>query len=82
MPEYVVHPTQKPEALLERIITASSRPGELVLDLFAGTFTTSAVAQRLGRRSVGVELEPDYVAIGLRRLGLATRFRGATLKPG
>lgn len=79
MPEYEQHPTQKPEALLERIITASSRPGELVLDLFAGSFTASAVAQRLGRRSVGVELEPDYVAIGLRRLGLATRFRGVTL---
>ena len=80
MPEYEEHPTQKPEALLARIIAASSRPGELVLDLFAGTFTASAVAQRLGRRSVAVELEPDYVAIGLRRLGLATRFRGATLR--
>jgi len=80
MPEYEEHPTQKPEALLARIVAASSRPGDLVLDLFAGTFTASAVAQRLGRRSVGVEQEPDYVAIGLRRLGLATRFRGATLR--
>ncbi len=81
MPEYEPHPTQKPEALLARIITASSRPGDLVLDLFAGTFTASAVAQRLGRRSVGVEQEADYVAIGLRRLGLAERFRGARLRP-
>jgi adenine-specific DNA-methyltransferase len=81
MPEYEEHPTQKPEALLTRIITASSRPGELVLDLFAGSFTTSAVATRLGRRCVAVEQEPAYVAIGLRRLGLATRFRGQRLRP-
>jgi adenine-specific DNA-methyltransferase len=80
MPEYESHPTQKPEALLARMISASSRPGDLVLDLFAGTFTASAVAQRLGRRSVAVELEPDYVAIGLRRLGLAKRFRGVHLR--
>ena len=80
MPEYEDHPTQKPEALLARIIAASSRPGDTVLDLFAGTFTASAVARRLGRRSVAVELEPDYVAIGLRRLGLADRFRGRRLR--
>lgn len=81
MPEYEDHPTQKPEALIARMIAASSRPGDLVLDLFAGTFTTSAVAQRLGRRSVAIEAEPDYVAIGLRRLGLAERFRGQRLRP-
>ncbi len=81
MPEYEEHPTQKPEALLARIITASSRPGELVLDLFAGSFTASAVAQRLGRRSLAVEQEPEFVAIGLRRLGLAERFRGRRLRP-
>lgn len=79
-PEYEEHPTQKPEALLTRIIAASSRPGDTVLDLFAGSFTASAVAQRLGRRSLAVELEADYVGIGLRRLGLARRFRGATLR--
>jgi len=81
MPEYEDHPTQKPEALIARMIAASSRPGDLVLDLFAGTFTTSAVAQRLGRRSLAIEVEPDYVAIGLRRLGLAERFRGQRLRP-
>lgn len=81
MPEYEEHPTQKPEALLARMITASSRPGELVLDLFAGSFTASAVAQRLGRRSLAVEQEPEFVAIGLRRLGLAERFRGRRLRP-
>jgi site-specific DNA-methyltransferase (adenine-specific) len=71
MPEYEPHPTQKPEALLERVVRASSNPGDLVLDPFAGTFTTCAVAQRLGRRTVGIELNADYVAIGLRRLGIA-----------
>lgn len=81
MPEYEEHPTQKPEALLTRMIAASSRPGDLVLDLFAGTFTTSAVAQRLGRRSLAIEAEPDYVAIGLRRLSITDRFRGRRLRP-
>ena len=68
MGEYEEHPTQKPEALLERIILASSNPGGTVLDPFAGTFTTCAVAQRLSRRSIGIELQDEYVRIGLRRL--------------
>ncbi|WP_237713539.1 adenine-specific DNA-methyltransferase [Herbaspirillum sp. GW103] len=79
MPEYEEHPSQKPEALLERIIKASSNPGDMVLDPFGGTFTTCAVAQRLGRRSVGIELQTDYVKIGLRRLGIATQLNGETL---
>ncbi len=70
MPEYRKHPTQKPEALLERIIKASSNPGDVVLDLFAGTFTTAAVSQRLGRRSISIEQEYEYVEIGLNRLGI------------
>ena len=49
MPEYEHHPSQKPESLIERIVKASSNPGETVLDPFAGTFTVSAVAQRLGQ---------------------------------
>lgn len=69
MPEYREHPTQKPEALLERMILASSNPGDTVLDLFAGTFTASAVAHRHGRRSIGVELQDEYVALGRQRLG-------------
>lgn len=52
MEEYENHPTQKPEALLERIILASSNENDIVLDPFGGSFTTSAVAQRLGRRSI------------------------------
>lgn len=80
MPEYEEHPSQKPEALLERVILASSNVGDMVLDPFAGTFTTSAVAQRLQRRSIGIELNPDYYANGLRRLALATEFRGEALR--
>lgn len=72
MPEYENHPAQKPQALLERLIRASSNPGDLVLDPFAGTFTTSAVARRLNRRSIGIEREWDYVQIGLRRLEMQT----------
>ena len=55
-----LHPTQKPEALLDRVILAASRPGDLVLDPFFGTGTTGAVAQRLRRRFIGIEREADY----------------------
>lgn len=68
MDEYENHPSQKPEALLERIIRASSNEGDTVLDPFAGTFTTNAVARALGRNSIGIELARDYVDIGLRRV--------------
>ena len=81
MPEYEKHPSQKPETLLERIIKVSSNPGNLVLDPFCGTFTTCAVAQRLGRRSIGIELEAEYVKIGLRRLGIATHYKNEFLQP-
>lgn len=79
MPEYEEHPSQKPIALLERIILASSNPGETVLDPFSGTFTTSSVASRLGRRSIGIEIEESFVKIGLRRVGIATEFKGEQL---
>lgn len=81
MSEYEEHPSQKPEALLERIIKASSNCGDLVLDPFGGTFTTCAVAQRLERRTIGIEAQSDYVAIGLRRLGIASHFNGEELHP-
>jgi modification methylase len=55
-----LHPTQKPEALLARVILASSRPGDLVLDPFCGTGTTGAVAKRLRRRFIGIEREAAY----------------------
>jgi site-specific DNA-methyltransferase (adenine-specific) len=54
------HPCQMPEAVLERIIRVSSNPGDLVLDPFAGSGTTLAVAKRLGRRYLGIELSEDY----------------------
>ena len=68
MPEYEEHPSQKPEALLNRIILASSNPGDVILDPFSGTFTTSAVAMKLNRKSISIELDDDYFNNGIRRL--------------
>jgi site-specific DNA-methyltransferase (adenine-specific) len=79
MDEYENHPTQKPIALLERIIRASSNVGDMVLDPFSGTFTTSFVAKQLNRKSIGIELQEDYVKIGLRRLRLADEYNGEKL---
>ena len=79
MDEYENHPTQKPEALLERIILASSNEGDIVFDPFAGSFTTCAVASRLGRRTIGIELNQDYFEIGLRRTGLTKEYKGKHL---
>jgi modification methylase len=62
------HATQKPEALLERVILAASRPGDIVLDPFFGTGTTGAVAKRLGRHWIGIESERDYVELARRRI--------------
>ena len=81
MAEYEEHPTQKPEALLERIIKASSNVGDIILDPFSGTFTTCAVAHKLGRKSIGIELNEEYVKIGIRRLKISTHFNGEVLSP-
>lgn len=81
MPEYEEHPSQKPEALLERIILASTNVGDTVLDPFSGTFSTCAVAQRLGRNSIGVELQEEYYKIGLRRLSIKESYNGTDLNP-
>jgi modification methylase len=62
------HPTQKPEALLYRVILASTKPGDLVLDPFFGTGTTGVVAKRLGRRWLGIERDQDYAALARERL--------------
>jgi modification methylase len=62
------HPTQKPEALLHRVLLASTRPGEVVLDPFFGTGTTGAMAKRLGRRFIGIERDPSYVSLARRRI--------------
>lgn len=75
MVEYEDHPAQKPESLLERIVLASSNKGDIVLDPFAGTFTTCAVAQKKGRKTIGIESNEKYFKIGLRRLGLAIKYK-------
>jgi modification methylase len=62
------HPTQKPEALLHRVLLASTRPGDLVLDPFFGTGTTGAAAKRLGRRFIGIEREAEYAALAEARI--------------
>lgn len=81
MPEYEDHPSQKPEALLERIIKASSNPGDLVLDPFSGTFSTCAVSQKLNRKSIGIEMQELYYRIGLRRLGISNEYNGTDILP-
>ncbi|MDB5475214.1 MAG: ccrM, partial [Phenylobacterium sp.] len=62
------HPTQKPEALLHRVILSSTKPGDIVLDPFFGTGTTGAAARRLGRRYIGIEREADYVKLAAERI--------------
>ena len=80
MEEYENHPSQKPEALLERIIKASSNEGEIVLDPFGGSFSTGAVATRLGRKTIGIELNSEYYKIGIRRTGISDIDNGEILK--
>jgi DNA modification methylase len=62
------HPTQKPEALLQRVLLASSNPGDVVLDPFFGTGTTGAVARRLNRHYIGIEREANYVSLAEERI--------------
>jgi modification methylase len=63
-----LHATQKPEALLYRIMLATTRPGDVVVDPFFGTGTTGAVAKRLGRHFIGIERDPDYVEAAATRI--------------
>lgn len=74
MDEYENHPTQKPTALLKRIVLASSNPGDTVLDPFAGSFTTGAVAVDAGRKFIGIEVNNEYVKMGLRRLRISSHY--------
>lgn len=67
-PEWTKHPTQKPEALIERIIKASSKEGDLVLDPFIGSGTTAVVARRLGRNYFGCDISKEYVEMANARL--------------
>jgi len=80
MKEYENHPTQKPSALLERIILASSNPCDIVLDPFAGTFTTNEVAYQKGRKTIGIEINEDFYKIGLRRLKIIKEYNGEQLE--
>ena len=63
-----VHPTQKPESLLYRVLLSSTNPGDVVLDPFFGTGTTGAVAKKLGRHFIGVERDRDYIAAAQARI--------------
>lgn len=81
MAEYENHPTQKPISLLERIIKASTNEGDTVLDPFSGTFTTSYVAKKLKRKSIGIEIDVDYSKIGIRRVLEQFKLNGEDLSP-
>jgi modification methylase len=76
-----LHPTQKPEALLARVILASSRVDDLVLDPFCGTGTTGAVARHLGRRFVGIEREAKYARAAEKRIAAAKPLEAPALAP-
>lgn len=73
------HPTQKPIALLERIILASTNEGDLVMDPFSGSSTTGIAAIRLKRRFVGIELESEYLSLSVKRLEQAINIRKSSL---
>jgi modification methylase len=75
-----VHPTQKPEALLYRVMLATTKRGDVVLDPFFGTGTTGAVAKRLGREWIGCERESAYRAAAMERIELALPLDESALK--
>ncbi len=66
-----LHPTQKPEALLQRVILSSTKPSDVVLDPFFGTGTTGAVAKKLGRQWIGIEREKEYITYANKRISAA-----------
>src|SRR5262245_42800594 len=76
-----VHPTQKPEALLARVLLSASRPGDVVLDPFHGSGTTGAVATRLGRRFIGIERDAAYAAAAEARIAAIEPLPEASLAP-
>ena len=76
-----LHPTQKPEALLARVLLSSSRLDDLVLDPFCGTGTTGAVAKRLSRRFVGIERDAGYAKAAERRIAATKILEAPTLAP-
>lgn len=74
------HPTQKPEALLHRVLVGTTQPGDVVLDPFFGTGTTGAVAKMLGRDFIGIEREESYRAVAERRLARVRRLDKSALE--
>jgi len=71
MPENTDHPTQKPEKLLAKLMLASSREGDFVFDPFLGSGTTAAVARKLGRRFLGIEIDEHYACLAAKRVETA-----------
>jgi site-specific DNA-methyltransferase (adenine-specific) len=71
MPENTDHPTQKPEKLLAKLLLASSREGDFVFDPFLGSGTTAAVARKLGRHFLGIEMDESYACLALKRIEMA-----------
>jgi site-specific DNA-methyltransferase (adenine-specific) len=76
MPENTDHPTQKPEKLIAKLVLASSNPGDVILDPFLGSGTTSVVAKKLGRSYVGIEIDEVYCCLAEKRLDLADNDDG------
>ena len=74
------HPTQKPESLLHRIIVATTKPNDVVLDPFFGTGTTGAVAKKLGRDFIGIEREPAYIKVAKERIKKIRKFDRSSLE--
>ncbi|MHA3979513.1 DNA methyltransferase [Halovulum sp. GXIMD14794] len=73
------HPTQKPEALLHRVLVSTSKPGDIVLDPFFGTGTTGAVARRLGRRWIGLERDEEYARLARKRIAAVPKSDAESL---
>jgi DNA modification methylase len=68
-----LHPTQKPEALVERCVAASSNPGEVVIDPFSGSGTTAVICARMARDFIGFELEDIYIKASKARVRRALK---------
>ncbi len=74
------HPTQKPQALLHRILVGSTNPGDVVLDPFFGSGTTGAVAKMLGRNYIGIERDEGYIEVATKRIADIRKFDRAALE--
>ena len=77
------HPTQKPIALIDRCIRASTHPNDVVLDPFSGTASTGVAALKVGRRFIGIEVDKDFAEIGKKRLSeVSPSVNGVTYEHG